>query len=98
MQELAALKTSGGGDAETAVETLPKSPLAGGALGGTPEFSEAGRVVQLADLPPGALPTSVSPSLTLMHDSGFPTFHLDPVIQHWKAPADTSISESCLRL
>lgn len=61
-QELAALKTSGGGDAGAAVDKLLVSPIAddgAAGAGSAPEFSAAGRVVQLADLPPGALPTSV---------------------------------------
>lgn len=56
--ELEALKTSGGGDAEAAAIQARLAAAASPKECTPTEFSTQGRVVQLADLPPGALPTT----------------------------------------
>lgn len=58
LQELEALKTSGGGDAEAAAAQARLAAAASPKGRTSTEFSPQGRVVQLADLPAGALPTT----------------------------------------
>jgi hypothetical protein len=57
-QELEALKTSGGGDAESAAAAAKLAAAASPHRQTATEFSPQGRVVQLADLPASALPTT----------------------------------------
>jgi hypothetical protein len=59
-QELENLKTGGGGDAEAAAAAARLGEAASPQQSTGTEFSPQGRVVQLADLPASALPTTDS--------------------------------------